>query len=557
MTNIATTLVNTARSHPDRTAVRAGDRALRYRDLDELSARVACWLLGRGITAGDRVGLMAPNTPEFAELYYGILRAGAIVVPMNPLFKAREVGYHLSDSGAALGLAWHGVADQAAAGAKNAGTELVVIEPAGLAGTLARCDPAPAVADRAPGDTAVILYTSGTTGQPKGAELSHANLLSNIEVTRTTLLKLRPEDVVMGALPLFHSFGQTVGMGCAVATGACLTLLPRFDPVRALEIIKRDQVTVLPGVPTMYAALLHGAGGSPEDAASLRLCVSGGAAMPVELMRAFEKQFDCMILEGYGLSETSPVASFNHPDRERKPGTIGQPIAGVEMRVQSDEGDPLPPGEIGEIAIRGDNVMKGYWRRPQDTAAAMAGGWFRTGDLGRVDPDGYFSIVDRKKDMIIRGGLNVYPREVEEVLYEHPAVAEAAVIGVPDELLGEEVAAVVKLKPGASADPGQLREHVRRQLAAYKYPRHVWIVDELPYGGSGKILKRAIVVPPLSLPSAAGIRATGTRAAGARRVPERELGPCPRGDLENLVPDGDPDRRGIAAPRADPEALPG
>jgi long-chain acyl-CoA synthetase len=496
MTNLATTLVNTANSYPDRTAVRLGEHALRYRDLDEMSARVASWLLGRGITAGDRVGLMAPNTPEFIELYYGILRAGAVVVPLNPLFKAREVGYHLADSAAALALAWHGAAGQAAAGAGSAGTDLVIIEPSDLAGLLARSDPAPAVAGRASSDTAVILYTSGTTGQPKGAELTHANLLSNIEVTRTTLLNLRPEDVVMGALPLFHSFGQTVGMGCAVASGACLTLLPRFDPVRALEIIKRDQVTVLLGVPTMYSAILHSAGGGAGDAASLRVCVSGGAAMPAPLMRAFEQQFGCIILEGYGLSETSPVASFNHPDRERKPGTIGQAIAGVEMRVQNDEGDPLPPGEIGEIAIRGDNVMKGYWRRPQETAEAMAGGWFRTGDLGRVDPAGYFSIVDRKKDMIIRGGLNVYPREVEEVLYEHPAVAEAAVIGVPDEMLGEEVAAVVKLKPGASAEPDQLREHVKAQLAAYKYPRHVWIVDVLPYGGSGKILKRAIVVPP-------------------------------------------------------------
>ena len=496
MTNLATILMNSAGSYPDRTAVRLDERALSYRDLDELSARVASWLAGRGITPGDRVGLMAPNTLEFVELYYGILRAGAVVVPMNPLFKSREVSYHLSDSGAALAFAWHGVADQAAEGARSAGTDLVIIEPSGLAETLARSDPVPAVADRAPSDTAVILYTSGTTGQPKGAELTHANLISNIEVTRTTLLGLRPADVMLGALPLFHSFGQTVVMGCAIATGGCLTLLPRFDPVRALEIIKRDQVTVLAGVPTMYTAILHSAGGSAGDVASLRLCVSGGAAMPVELMRAFEKQFDCMILEGYGLSETSPVASFNHPDRERKPGTIGQAIAGVEMRIQSDEGEPLPSGEIGEIAIRGDNVMKGYWRRPRDTEEAMEGGWFRTGDLGRVDAEGYFSIVDRKKDMIIRGGLNVYPREVEEVLYEHPAVAEAAVIGVPDQLLGEEVAAVVTLKPGASADPDQLREHVKRQLAAYKYPRHVWIVDELPYGGTGKILKRAIVLPP-------------------------------------------------------------
>jgi long-chain acyl-CoA synthetase len=488
--------VNTAGSYPDRPAVVLDERGQRYRDLDDLSARVAAWLRGRGISAGDRVGLMAPNVPEFVELYYGILRAGAVVVPMNPQFKSREVGYYLSDSGAALALAWHGVAGQAAAGAKSAGTDLVIIEPSELAVMLAGVDPAPAVADRAPCDTAVILYTSGTTGEPKGAELTHANLLSNVEVTRTTLLGLTSADVVLGALPLFHSFGQTVGMGCAIAAGACLTLLPRFDPVRALEIVKRDQVTVLMGVPTMYAAILHSAGAT-GDVASLRLCVSGGAAMPVELMRGFEKHFGCMILEGYGLSETSPVASFNHPDRERKPGTIGQAIAGVEMRVQSNGGDPLPPGQIGEIAIRGDNVMKGYWRRPEDTAQAMAGGWFRTGDLGRMDPEGYFSVVDRKKDMIIRGGLNVYPREIEEVLYEHPAVAEAAVIGVPDQLLGEEVAAVVTIKPGASADPGELREHVKSQLAAYKYPRHVWIVDALPHGGSGKILKRAIAIPRL------------------------------------------------------------
>jgi long-chain acyl-CoA synthetase len=496
MTNLATTLSQASATYPDRPAVRLDEHQLSYRDLDDVSARAASWLAGRGIVAGDRVGLMLPNFLEFAVLYYGILRAGAIVVPMNPLLKSREVAYYLTDSQAALALAWHGVADQAAEGARSAGTDLTVIEPDELAAVLGGCPPAPAIAERDRADTAVILYTSGTTGQPKGAELTHDNLLRNVEVTRGTLLRLRPEDVVLGALPLFHSFGQVVGMGCAIATGACLTLLPRFDPGRALEIIKRDQVTVLPGVPAMYAAVLHSAGGTAGDAASLRLCVSGGAAMPVELLRAFEAEFGCVILEGYGLSETSPVASFNHPDRARKPGTIGQAIAGVEMRVQDDAGVPLPSGQVGEIAIRGHNVMKGYWRRPAETAQAMTDGWFRTGDLGRVDDEGYFSIVDRKTDMIIRGGLNVYPREVEEVLYEHPAVAEAAVIGVPDERLGEEVAAAVTLKPGASATPEELRDHVKGQLAAYKYPRHVWIAAELPHGGSGKILKRAIVIPP-------------------------------------------------------------
>jgi long-chain acyl-CoA synthetase len=498
MTNLATTLAQTTAKYPDRAAICMDERVLRYRDLDETSARVASWLSGRGVGTGDRVALMLPNTPEFPELYYGILRRGAIVVPMNPLLKSREVEYHLADSGAALVLAWDGVADQAAEGARRAGTDLVIVEPGGLASTLAGHMPAPVIVDRLASDTAVILYTSGTTGQPKGAELTHDNLLRNVEVTRTTLLNLQPDDVVLGALPLFHSFGQVVGMGCAIATGACLSLLTRFDPGRALEIIKRDQVTVLPGVPTMYAAILHGAAGSAGDVASLRLCVSGGAAMPVELLRSFEKEFECVILEGYGLSETSPVASFNHPDRARKPGTIGQAISGVDMRVQDDAGVPLPAGAVGEIAVRGHNVMKGYWGRPEETAEVLADGWLRTGDLGRVDSEGYFSIVDRKKDMIIRGGLNVYPREVEEVLYEHPAVAEAAVIGVRDDRLGEEVAAVVKLKPGASATPDELREQVKGQLAAYKYPRYVWIVAELPHGDTGKILKREIVVPPAS-----------------------------------------------------------
>jgi long-chain acyl-CoA synthetase len=495
--NLAHNLLRTAAGHPDRVAVRLDEQAMSYKELDEASARTAAWLRGRGIAPGDRVGLMLPNVPDFVVLYHGILRAGCIVVPMNPLLKAREISYYLGDSGTSLLLASHTAADEATAGASRAGTPYVIMAPGVLAAELSGFEPAPEIVAREPADTAVILYTSGTTGEPKGAEITHDNLVRNVEVTRTSLLKLNPEDVVLGALPLFHSFGQTVAMSCAVASGACLTLLPRFDPVRALEIIKRDTVTMLAGVPTMYAAILHNVGGSAADAQSLRMCVSGGAAMPVELMRSFEKTFDCMILEGYGLSETSPVASFNHPDRPRKPGTIGTPIAGVEMRVQNDEGKPVPQGEIGEIAIRGHNVMKGYWRRPGETAEVMTGGWFRTGDLGRVDEDGYFSIVDRKKDMIIRGGLNVYPREVEEVLYEHPSVAEAAVVGVPHELLGEEVAAVVALKPGHTATPDELRDLVKGQLAAYKYPRHVWIVDELPKGDTGKIMKRAIVVPPL------------------------------------------------------------
>ena len=275
-----------------------------------------------------------------------------------------------------------------------------------------------------------------------------------------------------------------------------VTMLPRFDPEKALEIIERDRVTIFQGVPTMYNAMLYANRADSADVSTLTRCMSGGAAIPVELIRGFEEKFGAMILEGYGLSETSPVASFNHPDKERKAGSIGTPIEGVEMQVWDDDGKELPQGEVGEIVIRGHNVMKGYWERPDATAESITSeGWFRSGDMAKVDEDGYFFIVDRKKDLIIRGGYNVYPREVEEVLYEHPAIQEAAVIGVPDDSLGEEVGAAVVLKQGETLDAADVKTYVKEQVAAYKYPRKVWFVDELPKGPTGKILKREIEVP--------------------------------------------------------------
>ncbi|MEU8620450.1 long-chain fatty acid--CoA ligase [Streptomyces sp. NPDC048623] len=491
-TNLAAILAESAARHPGRPAVRLDDATLSYAELDEAGARAASLVRAAGVHPGDRVGLMLPNVPSFAVLYYAILRAGAVVVPMNPLLKAREVEYHLSDSEASLLFAQQ-EADEALQGARAAGTPCVTVPPGGLAGLLANHDPQPGVAPREPSDTAVILYTSGTTGRPKGAELNHDNLTRNTEVTRTTLLQLTEQDVVFGGLPLFHAFGQVVGLNCAIAAGACLTLLPRFDAAKALEIIERDRVTAFLGVPTMYGALLAARGHT--DTASLRVCVSGGAALPVEILHAFETAFDCTILEGYGLSETSPVACFNHPDRPRRPGTIGTPILGVDIRVLDLDGAEVPDGTAGEIAVRGHNVMKGYWRNPEATAETIVDGWLRTGDIGVRDPDGCLRIVDRKKDLIIRGGFNVYPREIEEVLYEHPAVAEAAVIGVPHPTHGEEVAAVATLKPGAAAGPDELREFVKSRVAAYKYPRLVRIADALPKGATGKILKRDIKLP--------------------------------------------------------------
>jgi long-chain acyl-CoA synthetase len=414
---------------------------------------------------------------------------------MNPLLKSREVAFYLGDSGAKVIFAWHAASDEAAKGAESAGAEVIRVDEPDASSVLAGLEPAGRRAERAENDDAVILYTSGTTGQPKGAELTHANLTRNAELTADTLLKAGPDDVVMGCLPLFHVFGLTCGLFATINNGACLTLLPRFDPAKALEIIGRDKVTIFEGVPTMYAAMLHQPGSADADVSSLRTCISGGAAMPVELMRSFEKTFGCMILEGYGLSETSPVASFNHPDKVRKPGSIGTPILGVEMRVVDADGADVPVGEIGEIAIRGHNIMKGYWQRPEATAEAIPDGWFRSGDLAKVDEDGYFFIVDRKKDMIIRGGYNVYPREVEEVFYEHPAVAEAAVIGISHDELGEEIGAAVALKPGEEATTGELREFVRERVAAYKYPRYVWLVPGLPKGPTGKILRREVQPP--------------------------------------------------------------
>jgi long-chain acyl-CoA synthetase len=417
------------------------------------------------------------------------------VVPMNPLLKAREVQYYLEDAGARLIFAWEATAAEAAKGAEAAGAGFVPVAPSAFDQLLGEHGPATAVAERADHDTAVILYTSGTTGKPKGAELTHANLRRNAAVTATTLLGLEPEDVVMGCLPLFHSFGQTCGLNAAVGSGACLTLVPRFDPGKALEVIQRDRVTVFEGVPTMYVALLNHQGRGRFDAGSLRLCVSGGAALPLEVLRGFEDAFGCVILEGYGLSETSPVASFNHPDRERKPGSIGTPIQGVELRLVGPGGEDVPSGEVGEIAIRGHNLMRGYWGREDATREAIPDGWFRSGDLARQDDDGYFFIVDRKKDLIIRGGYNVYPREVEEVLYEHPAVAEAAVVGIPHPIHGEEVAAAVVLKPGAEAAPPELQAFCRERVAAYKYPRHVWLEAALPKTATGKLLRREVVPP--------------------------------------------------------------
>ncbi|MCU1536867.1 MAG: hypothetical protein JWP82_1218 [Humibacillus sp.] len=497
MTNLATNLVATATRIPDKVGIKLDQVEVTWSQLHAAAAKVAGQLRAAGLEAGDRVSLILPNVPAYPVAFYGTLLAGGVVVPMNPLLKAGEIQYFYEDSGARFSFVWPDFAEEAGKAAAETGTRLLVCGPMGPAdgqfdASESAVEPVTEPTPRADDDDAVILYTSGTTGKPKGAELTHRNLHRNAEVTAADIMEIEQDDVIMGCLPLFHVFGLTCGLNTSVLRGSTLSLIPRFDPAKAIEVLGRDRVTIFQGVPTMYAAMLHHPDAGSADASSLRTCASGGSAMPAQVMKEFEATFGCQILEGYGLSETSPVASFNMPDQPTKPGTIGRAIPGCEMKLVDLDGNETPAGEIGEIAIRGENIMKGYWNRPEATKDAIPDGWFRSGDLATVDEEGYYTIVDRKKDLIIRGGMNVYPREVEEVLYTHPDVLEAAVVGVPDDLMGEEIGAAVVLRPGATATLDDVRDYVKERLAAYKYPRRLWELDELPKGPTGKILRREV-----------------------------------------------------------------
>jgi long-chain acyl-CoA synthetase len=492
--NLGAILQAGAEARPQHVALRLGEQTPGYGELDRAARGVATDLRARGFAPGDKVALLIPNVPEFTVAYFGILYAGCTVVPLNVLLSAPEVTYHLRDSGAKLLFAHPLFEAPAREGAEAAGVAVITAggEGEGTLAELATAPPLDALHPTDPSDTAVILYTSGTTGKPKGAELTHANLLLNGAVVVPKLIPLTRDDVALATLPLFHSFGQTCIQNTFLSLGASITLLPRFTPQDAFEIMQRDGVTFFAGVPTMYFALLHHEGAGRYDISSLRFCLAGGAPMPVEVMKAFEEKYGVAVLEGYGLSETSPVASFNMLDRPRKPGSIGYPVWGVELCILDDQDRPVPDGERGEICIRGHNIMKGYLGRPDDTKEALRGGWFHSGDIGVRDADGAFSIVDRKKDMILRGGFNVYPREVEEVLYAHDAIIEVAVVGVPHESLGEEIKAIVVAKPESGLDEQAVTAWCKERLAAYKYPRIVEFSEGLPKGPTGKILKREL-----------------------------------------------------------------
>jgi long-chain acyl-CoA synthetase len=518
MLNLSMLIEHHARMHPDREAIVAGTVRLTYAQLDGAARRIAGALVALGVKPGDHVALSCPNTPHFPIAYFGILKTGAAVVPLNVLLKPREIAQHLRDSAARAYLCFEGSAElpmaqmgHAAFGEVDSCEHFVVMtkDPAAgspIAGTLtldALMHAAPAAFEtvlRAPDDTAVILYTSGTTGVPKGAELTHANMLLNAQTSRDLFLDLIGvgQATVLCVLPLFHSFGQTVVMNAHLLQGNRVVLLPRFEAAAVLETMLAERVNAFSGVPTMYWALLRHVEEQGIDtapvAANLRSCCSGGAPMPVEILHAFDTRFGVEILEGYGLSETSPVATFNQVGRPRKPGSVGLPVWGCDVKVIDADGAEVPRGGLGEVVIRGHNVMKGYFRRAEATEEALRGGWFHSGDIARMDADGYLFIADRLKDMIIRCGLNVYPREIEEVLQTHPAVSLAAVIGVPHEEHGEEVMAFVIRKAGATLGADELIAWSRETMAAYKYPRMVEFVDALPMTATGKVLKRELRV---------------------------------------------------------------
>ncbi|MEO1266852.1 MAG: long-chain fatty acid--CoA ligase [Myxococcota bacterium] len=504
--NLATIVRESAFRLPDKTALAIGDVTMTYGTIDLLARRFAGVLSELGVQPGQHIALMLPNVPQFTVAYYGGHYGANPIVPLNVLLMGPEVAYHLEDSDAVVLVAWEGFYEQARAGFDRVDTckHLLVVKadptdrtsPEGAHNMMAligQATPVQELPNTMPDDTAVILYTSGTTGRPKGAELTHFNLFYNADYCVTRLLGAQENDVALATLPLFHSFGQTVVQNTMFRTGGTIVLLPRFEVKAALGLMQKHKVTFFAGVPTMYFALLNAPEADDFDLSSLRLCVSGGSAMPVEVMKNFDAKYNVNILEGYGLSETSPVACFNVLDKPKKAGSIGIPLQGVEFRLESDEGDVITESDTpGEVCIKGPNVMKGYYNKPAANTEAFKGGWFHTGDIATRDDEGYYFIVDRKKDMIIRGGYNVYPREIEEVLYAYPGVTEAAVIGIPHDSHGEEVKAIVALKSGAEATAEQVIAYCKEQLAAYKYPRIVEFMDELPKGPTGKILKREL-----------------------------------------------------------------
>ena len=504
--SLASILAESAQRHGDRTALVLGDMRLTYQQVWHVARQYAAVLRDQGVGPGDKVALLLPNTPHFPFAYFGALALGAVAVPVHALLTSEEIAYVLTDSGAKALICAAPLLGEGAKGAELAGVPLLGVMDGGDAAieridTLAQAAaPIDTYVMREPGDVAVVLYTSGTTGKPKGAMITHLNVLMNVDVSVIDSFDVTRDDTILGCLPLFHTFGQTCCMNTAFRVGATVVLMPRFDGAGALDLLVKEQCTIFMGVPTMYVGLLEAAR-NDERRPQLKSALSGGASLPLTVLESFKEVFGGDINEGYGLTETSPVATFNQPRIGRKPGTVGTPVWGVDVEIAKAEVDDrielLPTGELGEVVIRGHNIFAGYLNNPDATAAAIVDGWFRSGDLGTKDADGFVTIVDRKKDMVLRGGYNVYPREVEEVLLRHPAIAQVAVIAVPDPTYGEEVCACVIRSAEAAGDDEALGAEIvawsQEHLAKYKYPRIVHFVDAFPLGPSGKVLKRELV----------------------------------------------------------------
>ena len=497
--NLAINLFEAARTYPDKPAWKDGDRRCTYQELSRKALQFGAGLRRLGINPGDRVAMMTPNCLEFPIAYYGILNAGCTVVPFNMLLKTDEVAYHLSDSQARLLIGHVGFQEHARKGwARSSDCRHLVLIGGEVDGRNNEVQFNDFVQDQAPldfpfptgaDDSAAFIYTSGTTGKPKGADLSHSNLFINALLI-ARMGEFKETDVLPAALPLFHSFGQSAVMNAGLFAGAAIVSFARFDPTEMLDSMERDGLTMLFGVPTMYQMMLMEAE-KRDFHPKIRQALSGGASIAPELIDRIEKRFNTVLLEGYGLSETSPGVTFNLREKA-KPRSVGLPLWGVSVEIHDEQGQSLPPNTPGEVCVRGHNVMKGYHNQPEQTAEVMRHGWFHTGDVGILDDEGYLFIVDRIKDLIIRGGYNVYPREVEDVIYALEGVQEASVVGVADKIQGEEIVACICARKGSQLTEEQVIEWCRSKLAGYKYPRKVVFLDDLPKNTTGKILKKEL-----------------------------------------------------------------
>ncbi|MFD3447285.1 fatty acid--CoA ligase family protein [Microbacteriaceae bacterium 4G12] len=500
--NLVYSLLETARKKGDNTAYIFQDQKTTYRELNGVVTQFASGLSKLGIKKGDHIALIAGNSPYFIIGLYGAMRVGATVIPINPIYTADEMHYILQNGDVKTIIALDLLLPSLQHLMPNLhSVEHLIVCPISanpleetekmksFTSVLQMGDfslPMPELHDD---DVALILYTSGTTGTPKGAMLTHRNLYSNASDV-AAYLQYKESDIIVGALPMFHVFGLTVSLNAPIVSGTTLLILPKFSPTEVFHLVRTYKATIFAAVPTMYNFLYQYPGDHEADLQTLRLCISGGASMPVALLENFEKKFNVIVSEGYGLSEASPVTCFNPLDRPRKAGSIGTNIWNVENKVVDEMGEEVPVGEVGELIVRGPNVMKGYYKFPEDTAATIRNGWLYTGDLAKMDEEGYFYIVDRKKDLVLVGGYNVYPREVEEVLYKHEAVAEAIVLGVPDDNLGEAVKAFVV--PKGEVTEEELIAYCSLHLAKYKIPRTIEFLEELPKNTTGKILRRAL-----------------------------------------------------------------